>query len=58
MLMSEIALAGMEPYWSSELEYRRERLNRDWVKRPRRRRVPALPKLHLPRPRRRPVAVS
>lgn len=58
MMMSEIVLAGMEPYWSAEMDYRRERLNRDWVKRPHRRRVPALPKLKLPRSRRRPVAVA
>jgi hypothetical protein len=58
MTMSEIILSAAEPYWSSEMDYRRERLNRDWVKRPRRHRVAALPPLRLPRPRRRPVAVS
>jgi hypothetical protein len=58
MLMSEIVLAGMEPYWTAEMDYRRERLNRDWVKRPRRHRVGARSGLRLPRPRRRPVAVA
>lgn len=60
LTMSEIVLSAAEPYWTSEMDYRRERLNRDWVKKPRRhrRRVAALPPLRLPRPRRRPVAVA
>ena len=60
LTMSEIVLSAAEPYWTSEMDYRRERLNRDWVKKPRRNRhrVAALKPLRLPRPRRRPVAVA
>jgi hypothetical protein len=50
MLMSDL-------YWSAEIDYRRERLNRDWRDRPHRRRtMAALPPLRLSRRRRRPVA--
>ena len=64
MMQSQIFLAAQEPFLAAELDYRRERLQRDYRKhgskaaRSPRRWVPRRPTLHLPRPRRRPVAVA
>jgi hypothetical protein len=62
MMMSEIASIAMEPFWSAEMDYRRERAQRDWGdwgSRGRRRlRIRRRPTLKLPRPSPRPVAVA
>jgi hypothetical protein len=59
MMMSEIANAAMQPFWSAELDYRRERAAREWGQGGRRRlRIRRRPTLKLPRPARRPVAVA
>jgi hypothetical protein len=59
MMMSEIASAAMEPFWSAELEYRRERAARSFGAGGRRRRwVPRRPSLKLPHQRQRPIAVA
>ncbi len=59
MMMSEIFSAAAEPFWAAEMDYRRERAQRDWGGGSRRRwRVRRRPTLTLPQPRRRPVAVA
>ena len=59
MMMSEIAIAAMEPFWSSELEYRRERAHREYVRGGRRRfRIRRRPTLKAPAQGRRPLAVA
>ena len=59
MMMSEIASAAMEPFWSAELDYRRERAQRSWGRGGRRRlKVRGRPTLKLPQQSRRPVAVA
>jgi hypothetical protein len=59
MMMSEIASAAMEPFWSAELDYRRERAAREWGTGGRRRlRIRRRRTLKLPQPSRRPVAVA
>jgi hypothetical protein len=61
MMMSEIILAGSEPFWSAELDYRRERAQRTFKEATggrRRHRVRRRPTLKLPHVRRRPVAVA
>jgi hypothetical protein len=57
--MSEIANTGLQPYWSAELDYRRERLQRSFGGRGRRRmRIRRRPTMKLPQQRPRPVAVA
>jgi hypothetical protein len=65
MMMSEIASAVMDPFWSAEMSYRQERARQVYNRRSsgkpaggRRRWVPRRPTLKLPQQRRRPVAVA
>jgi hypothetical protein len=59
MMMSEIAGAVMEPFWSAELDYRRQRAERSFSKGGRRRlRIRRRPTLKLPQQGARPVAVA
>jgi hypothetical protein len=65
MKMSEIANTALQPFWSAELDYRRERAQRSYSQRGfgkpaggRRRWVPRRPSLKLPQQRRRPIAVA
>lgn len=59
MMMSEITIAAMEPFWSAEFDYRRERLQRQYVRGGRRRfRLRRRPTLKAPAQGRRPVAVA
>lgn len=62
MIQSQIFLMSEEAAWKADMAARRERVARLYGKpsgRPGgRRRVPALPVLHLPRRRRRAVAVA
>ena len=65
MKMSEIATAALQPFWSAELDYRRERAQRSYSQRSfdkpaggRRRWVPRRPSLKLSPKRRRPIAVA
>ena len=59
MMMSEIASAAMEPFWSAEMDYRRERAARAWGGgRRRKMKVRRRPTLKLPQQSRRPVAVA
>lgn len=65
MMMSEIASAVMDPFWSAEMDYRRERARELYAGRSigakargRRRWLPRRPTLKLPQQRRRPVAVA
>ena len=59
MMMSEIAGAVMEPFWSAEMHYRRERAARSFGSGGRRRfRIRRRPTLKLPQQSARPVAVA
>lgn len=65
MMMSQIASAVMDPFWSAEMSYRQERARQAYAGRStgrrsggRRRWVPRRPALKLPQQRRRPVAVA
>lgn len=60
MMMSEIYSAAAQPFWSAELDYRRDRAERAYGRRKggRRRWVPRRPGLKLPTAPRRPVAVA
>lgn len=65
MMMSEIANALMDPFWSAEMSYRQERARKSYGRssfgKPaggRRKWFPRRPTLKLPQQRRRPVAVA
>ena len=58
MIQSQIFLMSEEAVWKADMAARRERVGRLYGKQGGRRRVPALPVLHLPRRRRRAVAVA
>ncbi|HEU5042623.1 MAG TPA: hypothetical protein VFT75_00640 [Nocardioidaceae bacterium] len=48
MIQSQLFLMSEESVWKADMAARRERVSRMYPKRGRRRRVPALPVLHLP----------
>jgi hypothetical protein len=60
MMMSEILSAAAQPFWSAELDYRRERAIRSYGtgRRPRRRWLSRRPTLKLPQQRPRPAVVA
>lgn len=64
MMMSEIASAVMDPFWSAEMDYRQGRARELYAghardqRGGRRRWLPRRPTLKLPQQRRRPLAVA